>query len=356
MIYKKLGNSDQKISLISLGTMTFGEQTSQDEAFKIMDFAFENGVNFFDTAEMYPVYPKKETQGISEKIIGDWIKSRNVRDKIIIGSKISSSHPKGIGATKLAWIRGGGNQLKFDKKNFYEALESSLDRLKTDYIDLYQLHWPERNVPIFGDHDYQHDNNDNKWTPIEDIILTTNELIKNKTISNYGLSNETSWGLMKFIYEAKKKNLKSPVSIQNAYNLINRVFDISLSEISLRENCGLLAYSPLASGRLSGKYLKNKKPEKSRFMLWPGRFDRHFTSKGEVAISKYINLSSKYMLDPILLAHSFVLSRPFLTSSIMGISNIDQLKHNIKCLDLLLDEEILKQINQIHNEDRNPCV
>tara|TARA_B100001564_G_C20648211_1_gene675499 strand:- start:571 stop:1641 length:1071 start_codon:yes stop_codon:yes gene_type:complete len=356
MIYKKLGNTDRKISVIGLGTMTFGEQTTRDEAFKIMDFAFENGINFFDTAEMYPVYPKKETQGMSEKIIGDWINSRNVRDKIVIGTKISSSHPKGIGATKLAWIRGGGNKLKFDSKNFNEALDSSLERLKTNYIDLYQLHWPERNVPIFGNFDYEHDENEKKWTPIEEILFTLNKYIKKKIIKNYGLSNETSWGLMKFLYEAKKNKIEPPASIQNPYNLINRVFDISLSEISLRENCGLLAYSPLAGGRLSGKYLKKNKSQNTRFALWPGRFDRHFTKKGELAIEKYINLSHKYKINPILLAHSFVLSRPFLTSSIMGVSDLDQLKQNIKSIDFLIENNILKKINEIHEEDRNPCV
>ena len=355
MIYKKLGNTDHKISIIGLGTMTFGEQTSRDEAFKIMDFAFENGINFFDTAEMYPVYPKKETQGTSEKIIGEWIISRNVRNKIIIGTKISSSHPKGIGATKLAWIRGGGNQLKFDKKNFEEALSSSLERLKTDYIDLYQLHWPERNVPIFGNYDYEHDKNENSWIPIEEVLVTINEFINKKIILNYGLSNESAWGLMKYLYEAKNNNLKTPVSIQNAYSLINRVFDSSISEISMRESCGLLAYSPLAGGRLSGKYLKNNKPKNSRFTLWPGRFDRHFTAKGEAAVEKYVRLSSEYKIDPILLAHSFVLSRPFLTSSIMGVSKLDQLKNNIKSLDLIIDKEILNKINKIHNQDRNPC-
>ncbi len=356
MIYRNLGNSKLKVSIISLGTMTFGEQTSRDESFRIMDFAFENGINFFDTAEMYPVYPKEETQGRTEKIIGDWIESRNVRNKIIIGSKICSSHPKGIGATKLSWIRGGGNNLKFDKKNFDEALNKSLERLKTNYIDLYQLHWPERNIPIFGNLDYEHDKNENKWIPVEEIVEILNNLIQKKLIKNYGLSNESSWGLMKFIYEAKKNNLKGPVSIQNAYNLINRVFDISLSEISMRENCGLLAYSPLAGGRLSGKYLNKKKPINSRFLLWPGRFDRHFTKEGENAIQKYISLSLKYSLDPILLAHSFVLSRPYLTSSIMGVSNLEQLKENIKSIDFFIGEEIFEKINFIHNEDRNPCV
>ena len=356
MQYRKLGNTKLKISVIGLGTMTFGEQTSKDEAYKIMDFAYENGINFFDAAEMYPVYPKKETQGMTEKIIGEWMQSRNVRKKIILGTKISSSNPKGIGSTKLSWIRGGGDNLKYDENNFNEALNKSLERLQTNYIDLYQLHWPERNTPIFGNLDYEHQFNEKKLVQIEKILKTINKLIEKKLIKNYGLSNESPWGLMKFLYEAKKKNYKLPVSIQNVYNLINRTFDISLSEISMRENCGLLAYSPLASGRLSGKYLKKKKPKNSRFILWPGRFNRHFTKKGEIAIKKYIKLSSKFNIDPILLAHAFVLSRPFVTSSIMGVSKLDQLKRNIKSLNIIIKDEIFENINKIHNEDRNPCV
>ena len=355
MFYRKLGKTNLDLSVVGLGTMTFGEQTSKDEAFKIMDFAFENGVNFFDTAEMYPVYPKKETQGISEKIIGEWVNSRNVRDKVILATKISSFNPKGIGATKLNWIRGGGDKLKLDEKNFDEAIQKSLERLQTNYIDLYQLHWPERNVPIFGNHDYEHDINEKKWTPVKEILTILNKFIKKNKIINYGVSNESAWGLMKFLHEAKENKFKPPVSIQNPYNLINRVFDISLSEISLRENCGLLAYSPLAGGRLSGKYLKNKKPLNSRFVLWPGRFDRHFTPKGEQAINKYLKLSKKLKIDAVSLAHTFVISRPFVTSSIMGVSNLDQLKKNINSINLIINEKILYEINKIHNEDRNPC-
>ena len=346
MKFKLLGNTDLKVSLICLGTMTWGEQNTQSEAFEQMDFSLDNGVNFFDTAEYYSVKGRKETYGSTEKIIGNWFKQNQSRDKVVLATKVAGPDVK--------WIRDGG--LQFNKKNFSLALEGSLKRLQTDYIDLYQLHWPERNVPIFGNFDYEHDENEKKWTPIEEILFTLNKYIKKKIIKNYGLSNETSWGLMKFLYEAKKNKIKPPVSIQNPYNLINRVFDISLSEISLRENCGLLAYSPLAGGRLSGKYLKKNKSQNTRFTLWPGRFDRHFTKKGELAIEKYINLSHKYKINPILLAHSFVLSRPFLTSSIMGVSDLDQLKQNIKSIDFLIENNILKKINEIHEEDRNPCV
>ena len=356
MRYNKLGTTNLDISLIGLGTMTFGEQTSKDEAFKIMDYAYDNGVNFFDTSEMYPVYPKKETQGLSEIIIGEWINKKKIREKILIATKVSSSHPKGIGATKLSWIRNGGDNLKFDKKNLNDAINSSLKRLNTDYIDLFQLHWPERNIPIFGNLDYEHDFNEKEWTPIEEVLIHLNDLIKIGKIRNFGISNESPWGFMKFISISKNKNLIPPISIQNAYNLINRVFDISHSEISMREKCGLLAYSPLAGGRMTGKYLFEKKPKKSRFLLWPGRFDRHFTEKGEQAIKKYIKLGKEYNIKPNILAHAFVLSRPFLTSSIFGVTSLDQFKANLFALDVKLSSEIIKKINDIHSSDRNPCV
>ena len=356
MLYKKLGKTNLDISSISLGTMTFGEQTSENESFKIMDFAFEKGINFFDTAEMYPVYPKKETSGLSEKIIGNWMIKKKNRDKILIGTKVASSHPKGIGATKLSWIRGGGNNLKYDKNNLRKAVDASLKRLKTDYIDLYQLHWPERNIPIFGKLDFEYDPNDINWTPIEEVINNLNELVKIGKIRYYGVSNESPWGISSFLNIAKNNSLDGPITIQNGYNLINRVFDNSHSEISIRENCGLLAYSPLAAGRLTGKYLNKRRPLKSRFNLWPGRFSRHNTKRGEIAISKYIRLAKKYDIEPNLFAHAFVLSRPFVLSSIFGITTLNQLKDNIKSIDITLTAEILEEIQKIHHLDPNPCV
>ena len=197
MKYTNLGTSNIKISSLCLGTMTFGEQTSKSEAFKMMDVAYENGINFFDTAEIYPVYPKKETSGLTEEIIGNWLQKKN-RDKFVIATKVASGHPKGVGATGLAWIRGGKNFLKFDKKNIHEAVDGSLKRLKTEYIDLYQLHWPERNVAVFGQLDFQYDPNDNKWTPILEVLECLDELIKIGKIRNIGLSNETPWGVLNF--------------------------------------------------------------------------------------------------------------------------------------------------------------
>ena len=356
LTYNNLGNSELRVSNVCLGTMTFGEQTSEDEAFKILDFAYSSGINFIDTAEMYPIYPKAVTQGSTEKIIGKWMADRKVRDKIILATKICSSHPKGIGATELRWIRGGGKNLRLDKKNFELAVNDSLQRLKTDFIDLYQLHWPERNVPIFGNLDFEYDPNEAGWTPIEEILDILQELKKKGKIRHYGLSNESAWGFAKFLHLAEKYNYTKPVSIQNGYNLINRVFDISNSEIALRENCGLLAYSPLAGGRLSGKYINKNKPENARYTLWPQRFSRHNTARGESAIKKYFELSKKFGIDLSCLAHAFVLKRPFVTSSIFGVTNLNQLKHNLKSTEAILPREIIDEINKIHYQDPNPCV
>ncbi len=354
--YKYLGSSDLKVSNICIGTMTFGEQTSKKEALKILDFAYENGVNFIDTAEMYPIYPKSETQGLTEKIIGEWLQKKKIRNKVTIATKISSYHPKGIGATELKWIRGGGKNLRFDRKNFELAVEASLKRLKVDYIDLYQLHWPERAVPVFGQLDYTHDPSDKNWTPLLEVLENLENLKKQGKIRHYGLSNETAWGIMKFLAIAEKYNLSKPISVQNGYNLINRVFDISNSEVSIRENCGLLAYSPLAGGRLTGKYLNGNRPLNARYTLWPGRFSRHHTSRGEKAIEKYIEISKKYEISINDLANAFVLSRPFVTSSIFGITSCSQLKENLNCLKTELHPEILNEIEQIHIDDPNPCV
>ena len=281
MKYRKLGTTDIKVSVICLGTMTFGEQNSEEEGFLQMDYSIDRGVNFFDTAELYAVMPRKETYGKTEEIIGNWFNSRKNRDKIILASKVASK------SDGLEWIREGKDKLGFDKKNINEAIDASLKRLKTDYIDLYQLHWPERNAPIFGKLDFEYDPYDNNWTTIEEVLENLKELIKVGKIRYVGLSNETPWGVMKFLEVSNKKNLPRMMSIQNVYSLVNRVFDIANSEVSIREKCGLLAYSPLAGGRLSGKYIGGKNPINARFTLWPKRFSRHNTNRGEKAIEKY---------------------------------------------------------------------
>ncbi len=356
MKYKNLGITSLKVSQICLGTMTFGDQTSEKESFQIMDFVKNHGVNFFDTAEMYPTYPKKETQGNSERIIGNWIKKKKNRHKIILATKISSGHPKGIGATGLKWIRKGGKYLKFDKKNLFQAVNDSLKRLKTDYIDLYQLHWPERNVPLFGQLDFKHDSKENKWTPIDEVLENLNALIKSGKIRYIGLSNETAWGLSKFLNTSENNNLPRPVTIQNGYNLINRTFDIANSEICIRENCGLLAHSPLAGGILSGKYLNGKNPFNSRYYSRPKSLSIHNTKRGEIAIKKYQKISKKYRISLCNLAYSFILSRPYVTSCILGASSLGQIKQNLKTLNYKLSKQILQDIEKVHISDPNPAI
>ena len=350
MKYRKLGTTNIDVSVICLGTMTFGEQNSQQDGFDQMDYALERGVNFFDTAEVYPVMPRKETYGKTEEIIGNWFKQRKNRSKIILASKIASKTED-----DLPWIREGAQKLGFDKKNMNAAIDASLQRLQTDFIDLYQLHWPERKIAKFGKMDFEFDPNDNKWTQIEEVLDNLNNLIKAGKIRYVGLSNETSWGVMKFLNVAKEKILPRMMSIQNAYNLVNRVFDIANSEVSIREECGLLAYSPLAGGRLSGKYI-NQQPKNARYTLWPRRFDRHHTVRGEKAIAKYVDLAKKYNIAPSTFANAYVNDRPFVTSNIIGATTIEQLRENIDSIDITLSNEILHEIEDIHLSDPNPCV
>ena len=350
MRYRKLGITDLNVSVICLGTMTFGEQNTQQEGFDQMDYALEKGVNFFDTAELYAVMPRKETYGKTEEIIGNWFKEKKNRDKITLASKIASK------SDGLDWIRNGSESLGFDKKNMNAAIDASLKRLKTDYIDLYQLHWPERKVPRFGELDYKYDANDNTWTTIEEVLYNLNELVKVGKIRYAGLSNETPWGMMKFLEVAKEKKLPRMMSVQNVYSLVNRVFDISHSEVSMAENFGLLAYSPLAGGRLSGKYIGGSNPKNARYTLWPRRFSRHHTKRGEIAIEKYVDIANKYGIAPSTFANAFVNDRPFVTSNIIGATTMDQLKENIDSIDLTLSKEILDEIEDVHLSNPNPCV
>ena len=350
MKYRKLGTTDIDVSVICLGTMTFGEQNSQQEGFDQMDYALERGINFFDTAELYAVMPRKETYGKTEEIIGSWFQQKKNRSKVILASKIASKTEN-----DLTWIRDGAEKLGFDKKNMNAAIDASLQRLQTDYIDLYQLHWPERKVPKFGKLDFEYDPYDNEWTQIEEVLDNLNNLIKSGKIRYIGLSNETPWGVMKFLQVAKEKNLPRMMSIQNVYSLVNRVFDIANSEVSIRENCSLLAYSPLAGGRLSGKYI-NQQPKNARYTLWPSRFDRHHTVRGEMAIAKYVDLAKKYNIAPSTFANAYVNDRPFVTSNIIGATTIEQLRENIDSIDITLSNEILHEIEDIHLSDPNPCV
>ena len=352
MKYRKLGTTDLDVSVICLGTMTWGEQNSQEEGFQQMDYSVDRGINFFDTAELYAVMPRKETYGRTEEIIGNWFKEKKNRDKIILASKIASKGDPG----DINWIREGSDKLNFNKKNMNEAIEGSLKRLRTDYIDLYQLHWPERKVPKFGVLDFKYDPFDDDWVQVEEVLDNLNQLVKSGKVRYVGLSNETPWGVMKFLQIAKEKKLPRMMSIQNVYSLVNRVFDIANSEVSIRESCGLLAYSPLAGGRLSGKYISGQKPNNARYTLWPRRFSRHHTVRGETAIEKYVSLAKKHNIAPSTFANAFVNDRPFVTSNIIGATTMDQLKENIDSIEITLSEEILREIEEIHLSDPNPCV
>lgn len=344
MKYNALGKTDTKVSQICLGTMTWGEQNTQDEAFEQMDYALDAGINFFDTAELYPVPPMAETYSTTETIIGNWLASRNNRDKIILASKVAGR------ADWIPHIRNGNTRL--DKKNITEALNASLKRLQTDYLDLYQLHWPDRNTNYFGELGYKHD--EDISTPIEETLTVLADLIKQGKIRHIGISNETPWGTMKFLHAADTLGLPRIVSIQNPYNLLNRSFEVGLAEIAMREKCGLLAYSPMAFGVLSGKYLNNKKPANARITLFE-RFSRYINEQGVLATQAYVDIANKYQLDPGQMALAYVNSREFLTSNIIGATNMKQLKSNIESSELILTDEVVSEIEETHIKFSNPC-
>ena len=344
MNYKKLGNTDIDVSTICLGTMTWGEQNTQEEGFEQMNYALEQGVNFWDTAELYAIPPKKNTYGKTEEVIGNWFQESKRRDKVILATKIS-----GPG---LNWIRGGGNQ--YDEENLNKAVDESLKRLKTDYIDLYQLHWPERSSNFFGKLGYQHDDKEN-WNKFEDILYSLDQIIKSGKVRYIGLSNETAWGLSKFLEISKIKNLPRMLSVQNPYSLLNRTYEIGLAEISIRERSGLLAYSPLAFGYLTGKYRNKKLPENSRMKLFGEKFVRYKTENGQLAIEKYYEIAKKYRLDFAQMSLKFCEAQPFVTSVIIGATTMDQLKINIESVNVNLEESVIKDINEVQKIYPNPC-
>ena len=344
MNYKKLGNTDLDVSTICLGTMTWGEQNSQKEGFEQMDYALDKGINFFDTAELYSVPPKKETFGHTETIIGNWFKKTNKRDKIILASKVSGPMRE--------YVRGGGNQ--YGEKNITVALEESLKRLKTDYIDLYQLHWPERNTNIFGRLGYEH-KDDNKWNKFEDVLKNLKKFIDQGKVRHVGLSNETAWGAQKYLEISKDHNLPRMMSIQNPYNLLNRTYEVGLAEVSIREQIGLLAYSPLASGYLSGKYRNNQMPKNSRVSLDPDFWSRYNKPNTDVAVDAYFKIAKKYNLDLAQMSLKFCEIQPFMTSVIIGATTMQQLKTDIESVNVNLPEEIIKEVNEVQKIYPNPC-
>ena len=310
MNYKKLGNTDLEVSTICLGTMTWGEQNTQEEGFEQMNYALDKGVNFWDTAEIYSIPMRKETYGETERIIGNWFEKTKKRKQIILATKV-------CGNTSNKYIRGGG--YNFGKKKIAQALEESLKRLKTDYIDLYQLHWPERNTNFFGMHGYEHDEKDNDWTPFEEILESLDKFISQGKIRYIGLSNETA-----------------------------------LAEISVREKSGLLAYSPLAFGYLTGKYRNNNLPEKSRIKLYKD-FTRYKNENGQKAIEEYYKISKKFNIDFTQMSLKFCEIQPFMTSVIIGATTMEQLKTNIESVNVSLSNEIINEINKIQKKYPNPC-
>ena len=343
MKFKKLGNTNLDVSLICLGTMTWGTQNTEKDAFEQMDYSFEQGINFFDTAELYSVPPTGESYGKTEVIIGNWLEKRKNRKKIILASKVA-----GPGCE---WIRGGGNS--FNEKSIGEAINGSLKRLKTDYIDLYQLHWPERSTNCFGRRDFVPRENEKEWNDFESILHALNKFIKSGKIRYIGMSNETPYGLSKYLELSKNKNLPRMMSVQNPYSLVNRTYEIGMSEISIREKCGLLVYYPLAAGALSGKYRNNQMPKNSRLSLFKG-WERMINPLAMKAYDEYYKLAKENNLTMVQLAQAFVNSRPFVTSNIIGATTMEQLKENIESIKIELSEEIMDKINLIHNNNPSP--
>ena len=325
--------------------MTYGEQNTQAEGFEQMDYAVEKGINFFDTAELYAIPPKQKTYGKTEEIIGNWFQKRKNRKKIILATKIA-----GPG---LKWIRGGGSQ--YSSKSIEEALNDSLKRLKTDYIDLYQLHWPERNTNYFGDLDYEHNTNEKKWNSFDSILNVFKKLIDQGKIRYIGLSNETPWGFSKFLQIANEKKLPRVVSVQNPYNLVNRSYEVGMSEISIRENAGLLAYSPLAAGYLTGKYRNKQMPKNSRMDLFYENYPRYHNERTYNAVDEYFKIAKKNAVSLTQLSQAFVNSRDFVTSNIIGATTMSQLKENVESINISLTEEVINEINLVHEKIPNPA-
>lgn len=349
MDYTTLGSSELTVSKICLGTMTWGEQNTESQAHEQMDYAVEQGVNFFDTAELYAVPPKPDTAGSTERIIGHWFKKHGNRDQIVVASKVTGRQ------RQMPWFRpelnnNGGPTLS--RENIVHAANASLERLQTDYIDLYQLHWPDRPTNFFGQLGYTH--KETESIALEESLSALSELVKAGKVRYVGLSNETPWGLMQFIQLADKLGLPRVTSIQNPYSLLNRTFEVGLAEIAIKEQVPLLAYSPLAMGVLSGKYLNGELPEGSRLSLFE-RFTRYSSPIVEPATQRYVDLAYDYDLDPAQMALAFVNQQAFVGANIIGATTMAQLKANILSVNTILPDELIEKINRIHHENPNPA-
>ncbi|MAW32842.1 MAG: NADP(H)-dependent aldo-keto reductase [Proteobacteria bacterium] len=344
----RIGNSELVVSEICLGTMTFGEQNTESEAHEQLDYATANGVNFIDAAEMYPVPPRAETQGLTESYVGSWLK-RQKRDKLVIASKVTGP---GRG---FQWVRNGAGANAIDLKSIETALDGSLRRLQTDYIDLYQIHWPDRYVPNFGEWSFD-PAKERSTIPIVNQLEALETQVKKGKIRYIGLSNETPWGILEFLRIAKKHKLPAIVSTQNAYNLLNRSFESGLSEVSHQENVPLLAYSPLAFGHLTGKYFQDTVDSSARLSLFPKFGARYEKPNVPTASRAYAELAEKYNLSPAVLAVAFVCSRWFVASNIIGATNIQQLKENLTSAEVSLAPDLIGEIDNLHLRYTNPAV
>ncbi len=345
MTYTTLGNTDIRVSKICLGTMTFGQQNTEADGHAQMDYALAQGINFLDAAEMYPIPSSAETHGSTERIIGTWLKKRNNRDNVVIATKIVGPSPA------MLHIR---NPLHINRAQILKAVDGSLERLQTDFIDLYQIHWPERQTNYFGKLGFEYDPNDPWKDNFLEIVETFYDLTKAGKIRYFGVSNETAWGLMQFLRLADKHVLTRCASIQNPYSLINRTFEINLAEIAIREKIALLAYSPLGFGTLSGKYQEGSATPDSRLNQFP-QYTRYSSPEATQAISRYLEIAKKHNLSPTQMALAFVNSRPFVTSNIIGATTLEQLKENVESINIKLSDEVLAEIQAVHNAIPNPA-
>ena len=344
MRYTNLPKTDIKVSKICLGTMTWGNQNTQDEGFAQMDLALDKGVNFFDCAELYPVPATAETYAETERIIGNWFEKTGNRDKVVLATKIAGP------GDYTAHIRTNG----FSKEALNDAVDNSLKRLKTDYIDLYQLHWPERQTNTFGVRDYNHTAHD-VWTDnFNEVLHDLDEIVRSGKIRQVGISNEKAWGTMRYLEESNTNDLPRMITIQNAYSLLNRVFEGDMAEIAMREEIGLLAYSPMAFGVLSGKYIKGTEGDNARLKLFP-RFARYSGDKATEATKRYLKIAEDNNMTLAQMSLAFVTDRPFMTSNIIGATSLEQLEENIDSIDIKLSDDILKAINDVHAEIPNPA-
>ncbi|MEL6361665.1 MAG: aldo/keto reductase [Pseudomonadota bacterium] len=344
---RRLGRTDIDVSVLCLGTMMYGDQINEADAFHQMDVCLERGVDFFDTAEMYTVPPKPETQGNSERIVGKWMSDRGVRDKIVLATKVAGRAP-------FTWLREDGGETRLSTEQIKFAVEGSLERLGTDYIDLYQTHWPDRGVQNFGGilHGYRH--YEDNFIALEETLRAMEDLVKEGKVRYFGVSNETPWGVMEMLRLSDAQQLPRVQSIQNAYSFINRTFEMGLAEVAMQEHVGLLAYSPIAQGVLTGKYLDGAKPEGARGTLY-GRLGRYETTAAEGAIRDYVALAAKYDVDPAAFALQFVNTRPFVTSNIFGARGDTQLETALSSVDLNWTAEMENAVHAIHAGNQNPC-